>query len=107
MTETIYRCNNPQCRKVKSESNHWIGMRFPQPNFQEFVQMQEPRITYVLKLPSMLIVAFEDSWPDDEHYCSPACATKRFTEFVDELRSASIRLAEAGAGDLQTAKREE
>ena len=65
MTETVYRCN--QCRRTKSESNHWIAMRETQPS-------------------QLSVFSFDQCTPEDEHYCGPACAMKRFAVFVDQVR---------------------
>ena len=79
MTETIYRCNNPQCRKVKAESNHWIAFRV----WGGGVDV----VTEEFVAPFLKVVTFKNSLPTDEHYCGPACATRRFTEYLDELRA--------------------
>ena len=75
MTESITRCNG--CRKVKGESNHWIGIR--------------PLGSRQTIMPRIEVLGFEDSTSADEHYCGPACAVKRFAEFLDQLREESIQ----------------
>jgi hypothetical protein len=69
---------------VKGESNHWIAMK--------------PRSRGTI-LETLTVYSFEDSGPDFQHYCSPACAGKRFNEFLDELRKQSIDLANKIAED--------
>ncbi len=86
MTQISYVCNNPKCKKVKGESNHWVAVRVKSGGSG-------------LILSSLTIVSFEDCGPEDEHYCGPACATKRFTEFVDQLRAESTALARKNAED--------
>ena len=88
--EVTYRCNNKQCRKVKGESNHWIAIR-PEGSRQTI-------------LPTFRVLAFEDAGSDDEHYCSPVCASKRFAEIVDQIRAESIKLAESRAAEKEAAR---
>ena len=80
MIQVTYRCNNKQCNKIKGESNHWIGIRS---------KGSRPTILPVYELRS-----FEDCGSDDEHYCGPACAIKRLSEIIDELRAKSVELIE-------------
>lgn len=85
MTETVFRCN--RCKKMRGESNHWIAMR------------TQARGTI---LPALTVISFEDCGQDDEHYCSPACATSRFAEFVDQLRAESVELARKNAEEAKS-----
>ena len=104
MIETTYRCNNPQCGKIKGEANHWVAMRFaaavgftrlsPLDVLSGSFGCTHPATT---RLPSLTVVSFEDCGPNDEHYCGPACAVKRFAEFLDVVRAASVALQHADA----------
>jgi hypothetical protein len=77
MTETIVRCDG--CGRVKAEANHWVAMNVSKRG--------------TILLPSLTVVSFEDSHLNDEHYCGPACANKRFAKFIDEMRVQSTELA--------------